>query len=235
MPLKNNSIMYSIAIDGPAGAGKSSIARALAQRIGFIYVDTGALYRTVALQLIEKGIGAADAPAIEKELSNIRVEMRHEKDGQHVLLCGKDVTDKIRTQEVSMAASTSSSVPAVRSFLFSLQTEMADKYNVIMDGRDIGTVVLPKAQVKVFLTASPEVRAKRRMLEYEAKGEAADYEDILADIIKRDYQDSHREAAPLKPASDSVILDTSDMDFNGVIEAFIKIIENKIGSLSDEQ
>ena len=221
--------MYAIAIDGPAGAGKSSIAKAAAKRLGFIYVDTGALYRTVALHLIKENIDPKDIEAVKAALPNIQVTMGHEEDGQHVYLCGEDVTGLIRTPEVSMMASTSSAIPEVRKFLFSLQTGMAEKYNVIMDGRDIGTVVLPNAQVKIFLTASPEVRAMRRYKELVEKGANDTYEEVLADVIKRDYQDTHRETAPLKPADDGVILDTSDLSFDEVIDELEKIVKAKIG------
>ncbi len=221
--------MYAIAIDGPAGAGKSSIAKAAAKRLGFIYVDTGALYRTVALHLLKENIDPKDASAVEAALPNIQVTMGHEEDGQHVYLNGEDVTGLIRTPEVSMMASTSSAIPEVRKFLFSLQTGMAEKYNVIMDGRDIGTVVLPNADVKIFLTASPEVRAMRRYKELVEKGAKDSYEEVLADVIKRDYQDTHRETAPLKPAEDGVILDTSDLNFDEVINELEKIVKAKIG------
>lgn len=221
--------MYAIAIDGPAGAGKSSIAKAAAKRLGFIYVDTGALYRTVALHLIKENIDPKDIEAVKAALPNIQVTMGHEEDGQHVYLCGEDVTGLIRTPEVSMMASTSSAIPEVRKFLFSLQTGMAEQYNVIMDGRDIGTVVLPNAQVKIFLTASPEVRAMRRYKELVEKGANDTYEEVLADVIKRDYQDTHRETAPLKPADDGVILDTSDLSFDEVIDELEKIVKAKIG------
>ena len=220
--------MYAVAIDGPAGAGKSSIAKAAAKILSFIYVDTGALYRTVALHLLNNEIDPGDTQAVEAALADIQVTMEHMEDSQHVYLCGCDVTEKIRTPQVSMAASVSSAIPAVRNFLFSLQKGMAERYNVIMDGRDIGTVVLPKAQVKIFLTASPEERARRRTLELEAKGNQADYREILADVIKRDYQDSHREVAPLKPAEDSVIIDSSNLAFDQVVEEVINIVQERI-------
>lgn len=220
--------MFAIAIDGPAGAGKSSIAKAMAQKLNFIYVDTGALYRTVAVHLLDNNIDPGNIAEVEGALADIVVTMEHEEDGQHVFLNNKDVTKRIRTPEVSMAASTSSAIPAVRNFLFSLQKGMAERYNVIMDGRDIGTVVLPKAQVKIFLTASPEERARRRTLEFEAKGEKADFEEILEDVKKRDYQDSHREIAPLKPAEDGIIVDSSNLSFNEVVETLINIVKEKM-------
>lgn len=222
--------MIATAIDGPAGAGKSSVAKAVAAKTGFIYVDTGALYRTVALHLLNNGISAEDTKSVVESLPSINVGLSHEEDGQHVYLCGEDVSAKIRTPEVSMMASKSSAIPEVRKFLFSLQTDMAEKYNVIMDGRDIGTVVLPNAQVKVFLTAAPEERANRRYKEYIAKGENAVYEEILADVIKRDYQDTHRETSPLKAADDAVIVDSTDMSFDEVVEKISELIDSKISS-----
>ena len=222
--------MIATAIDGPAGAGKSSVAKAVAAKTGFIYVDTGALYRTVALHLLNNGISAEEVEKVEASLPNIEVSLSHEEDGQHVYLCGEDVSSKIRTPEVSMMASKSSAIPAVRKFLFSLQTGMAENYNVIMDGRDIGTVVLPNAQVKVFLTASPEERAKRRYNEYIAKGEDADYDEILRDVIQRDYQDTHREIAPLKAADDAVVVDSTEMSFDEVVAKISEIIDSKISA-----
>lgn len=219
--------MFAIAIDGPAGAGKSSVAKAAAKALGFIYVDTGALYRTVALYMLRRGIEPSDAEAVSDALSGVSVDLRHEPDGQHVLLCGEDVTAEIRTPEVSMAASACSAIPAVRKFLFSLQTGMAERYNVLMDGRDIGTVVLPNAQVKIFLTASAEVRARRRCLEMEQKGTPMDYEQTLREIQKRDAQDMNRETAPLKPAPDSILLDTSDLDFDGSVQRLLEIVRER--------
>lgn len=220
--------MYAIAIDGPAGAGKSSVAKAAAKALGFVYVDTGALYRTVGLYLLRSEVDPADAEAVEPKLRDIQVDLKYEDGVQHVILNGEDVSGLIRTPEVSMAASACASVPAVRKFLFSAQVDMAKKYNVIMDGRDIGTVVLPKATVKIFLTATPEVRAKRRTDELIAKGQKADYNKILKDIQQRDYQDTHREIAPLKMARDSVKLDTSELDIDGVIAAMKEIIARKV-------
>lgn len=220
--------MYAIAIDGPAGAGKSSVAKAAAKALGFVYVDTGALYRTVGLYLLRSEVDPADAEAVEPKLRDIQVDLKYEDGVQHVILNAEDVSGLIRTPEVSMAASACASVPAVRKFLFSAQVDMAKKYNVIMDGRDIGTVVLPKATVKIFLTATPEVRAKRRTDELIAKGQKADYNKILKDIQQRDYQDTHREIAPLKMARDSVKLDTSELDIDGVIAAMKEIIARKV-------
>lgn len=219
---------FAIAIDGPAGAGKSSVAKAAAKALGFIYVDTGALYRTVGLYMLQHGIAPNDLSAVENALKDITVDMKHEEDGQHMFLCGEDVTDRIRTPEVSMAASNFSKIPAVRSFLLSTQINMAERYDVLMDGRDIGTVVLPNAQVKIFLTASAEERARRRCLELEQKGQPEPYEEILEDIKKRDAQDMNRETAPLKPAEDSVLLDTSDLDFEGSVNRLLEIVRERM-------
>ena len=219
---------FAIAIDGPAGAGKSSVAKAAAKALGFIYVDTGALYRTVGLYMLQHGVDPEDLTAVENALKDITVDMKHEEDGQHMYLCGEDVTDRIRTPEVSMAASNFSKIPVVRSFLLSTQTNMAERYDVLMDGRDIGTVVLPNAQVKIFLTASAEERARRRCLELEQKGQPEPYEEILADIEKRDDQDMNRETAPLKPAEDSVLLDTSDLDFEGSVNKLLEIVRERM-------
>lgn len=216
--------MFAVAIDGPAGAGKSSIAKAAAKALGLTYVDTGALYRTVALYLLRCGIDPADAGKVAAALDSISVDLQYGEEGQHVFLNSEDVTTLVRTPEVSMAASTSSAIPAVRTFLFSLQTGMAQRYNVVMEGRDIGTVVLPQAQVKVFLTASPEERANRRCREMAERGTPVDYDETLADIIKRDKQDSERALRPLKPAPDSILLDTSNLNFEQSVEALLNII-----------
>ena len=197
----------NIAIDGPAGAGKSSTAKLIAKKLGYIYVDTGALYRTVGLYSIRKGIDTKDAEKVIATLPDIKVEIRFVDGAQHVFLNGEDVSDAIRTPEASMGASNVSAIPKVREFLFDLQRNIAAENNCIMDGRDIGTVVLPNADVKIFLTASVEERATRRYKEMLEKGESADYDDILEDIKKRDYQDSHREIAPLKQADDAIFVD----------------------------
>lgn len=220
--------MFSIAIDGPAGAGKSSVAKEAAKALGFVYVDTGALYRAVALYMLRHGITPSDAEAVEAALPAVTVDLRYEPDGQHVLLCGEDVSDAIRMPEVSTAASDCSAIPAVRKFLFSLQTGMAERYNVLMDGRDIGTVVLPNAQVKIFLTASAEERARRRCRQLKEKGVEADYEKTLREIRERDEQDMNRETAPLKPAEDSVLLDTSELDFRGSVEKLLEIVRERM-------
>ena len=219
---------FAIAIDGPAGAGKSSVAKAAAKALGFIYVDTGALYRTVGLYMLRKNIAPNDLAAVENALREITVDMAHQEDGQHVFLCGEDVTTLIRTPEVSQAASDFSKIPAVRDFLMATQTGMAERYDVLMDGRDIGTVVLPNAQVKIFLTASAEARAKRRCLEYEQKGEPKPYEVVLEDIVKRDEQDTNRETAPMKPAPDSVLLDTSELNFEEAVQKLLEIVRERM-------
>ena len=199
----------AIAIDGPSGAGKSTIARILARELGCLYVDTGALYRTVGYAALNRGVAPGDLKEVEPMLSAITVELRHENGEQRVWLDGQDVTGYIRTPEVSMAASAISALPAVRRYLFDLQQDTARRQSVIMDGRDIGTVVLPFADVKIFLTASAEDRARRRYLELTEKGMSVSFDDVLADMKERDYNDSHRAAAPLKPAEDAVLVDTS--------------------------
>ena len=220
--------MFTIAIDGPAGAGKSSAAKAAAKKLGFIYVDTGALYRTVSLYMFKNGIEISDPEAVAAALPQVKISLKFEEDGQHVILGDEDVSQQIRTPEVSMGASKVSAIPKVREFLFDLQLDLAAKNNVLMDGRDIGTVVLPHAQVKIFLTASAEERARRRCLELEQKGTPQPYEEVLDDIRKRDYQDSHREIAPLVPAEDAVIVDTSDCDLEGAVERILQIVYKKL-------
>ena len=202
--------MINIAIDGPAGAGKSTISRRAAAALGFIYIDTGALYRTVGLVALRAGVDPTDPEAVSALLDDkLIVELRFVDSEQHMFLCGEDVSEAIRMPEASMAASAVSAVPAVRAFLFDLQKKMAHENNCIMDGRDIGTVVLPDANVKIFLTASPEARAQRRYEELVNKGMDVSYDDVLADMKQRDYNDSHRAIAPLKPAEDAILLDTS--------------------------
>ncbi len=219
--------MIAVAIDGPAGAGKSTLARAAAKKLSFIYADTGALYRSIALNTVRNNIDVSDSVSIEKMLEKTEIELKFINDEQRVFLNGEDVSDKIRTSEISMAASSISALPAVRNFLLELQRELARKNNVIMDGRDIGTVVLPNAQVKIFLTASPECRAKRRYDEYIANGKQENYEEILESIKQRDYNDSHRAIAPLKAADDAVLVDTSDDTPQQSVERIVKIIEEK--------
>ncbi len=220
----------SIAIDGPAGAGKSTIARRLAKELGYYYVDTGAIYRTVAYFFDLWGISPKDADGISRYIDELTVGIEYDDDGvQHMIMNGMDVTADIRTQEISQKASLVSAQPIVREMLLDMQRQVALEHNVIMDGRDIGTVVLPKATVKIFLTASAEVRANRRTKELLERGQKADYNRILQEIQQRDYQDTHREIAPLKPARDSVKLDTSHMDIDGVIAAIKEIVEKKVG------
>lgn len=219
--------MINVAIDGPAGAGKSTVARGAAKELGYIYVDTGALYRTVALAATRNGV-LESAEKTEQMLKDITVDLAFDDAGaQCVYLNGEDVSSLIRTPEISMAASNVSKIPAVHAFLLGLQRDIAAKNNVIMDGRDIATVVLPDAQVKIFLTASPECRAERRYKELLEKGENVKYDDVLADVNARDYQDSHREIAPLKPAEDSVIADTSGKSLPQSIEMIISVIKEK--------
>ena len=220
---------YAIAIDGPAGAGKSTIARALAKDLGFYYVDTGAIYRTVAYFLDLLGISPKDTDGVERYIDELTIKIEYDEEGkQHMLMNGMDVSNEIRTQDISQKASLVAAHAVVREVLLDMQRDVAKKNNVIMDGRDIGTVVLPKADVKIFLTASPEVRAKRRCDELNAKGQKSDYAKVLKEIEQRDYQDTHRKIAPLKMARDSVKLDTSDLDIEGVVAAMKKIVEEKI-------
>lgn len=216
--------MFSVAIDGPAGAGKSTIAKAAAKELELIYVDTGAMYRTIGLACLDDGISPEDSKAVIEKLKSIVLELKYVDGEQRMILCGKDVSDDIRTERVSMTASVVSKIPEVRAFLLEQQRGFARSDNIIMDGRDIGTVVLPDAQVKIFLTASAESRAKRRTLQLEEKGIGADYDAILEDIRKRDYQDSHREIAPLKAAPDAVIVDTTELTLEGSIDAVIQTI-----------
>ena len=219
----------NIAIDGPAGAGKSTMAKRLAREMGYYYVDTGAIYRTVAYFLDLLGISPRDVDGVSRYIDELTVELAYDENGaQHMIMNGMDVTDDIRTPDISMKASTVSAHAVVREMLLDLQRDMAKKHNVIMDGRDIGTVVLPRATVKFFLTASAEVRAKRRTEEMLAKGQKADFQKVLAEIEKRDYQDTHREVAPLKRAKDSVVLDTSDLNEDQVIEKMKEIIGKKL-------
>ena len=220
---------YSIAIDGPAGAGKSTIAKALAKELGYQYVDTGAIYRTVAYFLDLLGVSPKDVDGVERYIDELTINIEYDEEGkQHMLMNGMDVSDDIRTQDISQKASLVSAHAVVRDMLLDMQRDVAKKYNVIMDGRDIGTVVLPKATVKIFLTASAEVRAQRRTDELLAKGQKANFEQTLKDIKQRDYQDMNRPIAPLKQAKDAVLLDTSDLDIAGVVDAMKKIIGEKI-------
>ncbi len=220
--------MISVAIDGPVGAGKSSVARASAKRLDFIYADTGALYRGVALYAVRNGISENDADFADKIsaiLHEITVELKIKEGDQRIFLCGEDVSEEIRLPEISMAASSVSSVPSVRDFLLDLQRDIAKKNNVLMDGRDIGTVVLPDAQLKIFITASPEIRARRRFEELINKGVETDFEQVLNDLNRRDYQDSHRTVAPLKMAEGAVLLDTSELSFEQAVDRVVELTE----------
>lgn len=222
--------MYTaVALDGPAGAGKSTIAKRAAKALDFIYVDTGALYRTIGYAASINGVEPVESPEVDELLSKITVDLTFNAKGEQVvLLNGEDVSGYIRTPEASMTASKISAIPNVRTFLLDLQRNMAKTHNVIMDGRDIGTVVLPDAQVKIFLTASPEARADRRYRELVEKGMNVKYEDILNDVITRDYNDSHRETAPLKPADGCIIVDTTELDFEQSVDKIISVIKENI-------
>ena len=220
---------YAIAIDGPAGAGKSTMAKRLAKELGYHYVDTGAIYRTVAYFLDLWGVSPKDIDGVTRYIDELTINIEYDEEGiQHMIMNGMDVTGEIRTQDISQKASLVSAHAIVRDMLLDMQRDVAKQYNVIMDGRDIGSVVLPKADVKIFLTAAAEVRAKRRTEELLAKGQKANYEQILKEIQQRDYQDTHREVAPLKMCRDSIKLDTSDMDIDQVIAEMKAIIGKKI-------
>ena len=221
--------IINVAIDGPAGAGKSTISRKAAAELGYIYIDTGALYRTVGLNAVRKGADLQSDDSIIATLTDdVKVELRFIEGEQRMFLSDEDVSDKIRTPEASMAASRVSAVPKVREYLFDLQKKLARENNCVMDGRDIGTVVLPDADVKIFLTASPEARAERRYKELTEKGMDVKYEDVLADMIKRDYDDSHRAIAPLKQADDAILCDTSNIGLEESIALVIKTIKDNI-------
>ena len=221
----------SIAIDGPAGAGKSTIAKRLARELGYYYVDTGAIYRTVAYFMDLLGIAPKDVDGVTRYIDELTVEIEYDEDGQqHMIMNGLDVTGDIRTPDISQKASLISAHAVVRDMLLDMQRDVAKKHNVIMDGRDIGTVVLPRANVKIFLTASAEVRAQRRHLELQAKGSKDSFEKVLAEIKQRDHQDSTRAIAPLKQAKDAVLVDTSDMDIDAVIAEIRRIVTEKVGA-----
>lgn len=220
---------YSIAVDGPSGAGKSSLARRCAAAFGFIYVDTGAIYRCVGLAAYRKGVDRKDYNAVAALLPELEIKMAYDDKGeQRMYLNGEDVSREIREPHISLCASDVSAIPQVRAFLLEMQRKMARENNVIMDGRDIGTVVLPDAQLKIFLTASPEARAERRMLELKEKGMEQSYETVLAEIIERDRKDTQRATAPLKEAEDAVHVDTSNINFEESFEVLCKIIEEKL-------
>lgn len=220
----------SVAIDGPAGAGKSTMAKRVAKELGFLYVDTGAIYRTVGYHMWLMGIGPKDADGIRRCLDDVNIEIRHEDDGvQHMILNGKDVTGEIRTPEMSKYASGVSAQKCVRDFLLEMQRKFARRHNVVMDGRDIGTVVLPNAQVKIFLTASAEERARRRFEELSQKGEKVSFDKVLQDMKQRDKQDTERAIAPLKAAPDAVKLDTSGNTIEQSIDEILAIVRRKLG------
>lgn len=226
---------YSIAIDGPSGAGKSSLARRCAAAFGFIYVDTGAIYRTVGLAAYRRGIDRRDEAAVAAILPELEIKMVYAENGeQRMVLNGEDVSAAIRLPEISICASDVSALPAVRSFLLEMQRKLAREHDVIMDGRDIGTVVLPEAELKIYLTASAEARARRRLLELRQKGTEATLEEVLRDIEYRDRQDSSRAAAPLRPADDAVFLDTSDIDFGESFQRLCAIINERLGLRAGE-
>ena len=225
--------MVSIAIDGPGGADKSTIAKALAKKLGYIYVDTGALYRAIGLYMLNSGADTKDKSAVVPKLAEIDVELKYVDGSQKVILCGQDVSSDIRKPEVSMAASDVSAIGDVRSFLLDLQRDMARKNNVIMDGRDIGTVVLPNAQIKIFLTASAAERAMRRYKELVEKGVKVEYETVLKELNERDYQDSHREIAPLKPADDADLIDTTGNDLDQSVNMLAEYVSKRLGELEE--
>ncbi len=221
---------FSIAIDGPAGAGKSTIAKALAEKLNCVYLDTGAIYRTVAYHMDMMGIGPKDVDGVTRLIDDVNIQIEFPEDGrQHMILNGYDVTDEIRTQAISQKASLVSALPVVREVLLDVQRNMAANNNIVMDGRDIGTVVLPNADVKIFLTASVRVRAARRLNELVEKGKVTTLEEVMADIERRDDQDSTRKVAPLRCAADAIRVDTSRMDIPTVIDTVMKIVEEKIG------
>lgn len=219
----------TIAIDGPAGAGKSTIAKKIAVKLGCIYVDTGALYRTIAYSLLKSGKDYNNVETVVAHLDTIKVDIAYKGNTQIVLLNNEDVSEFIRTPEVSNVASVTSAIPEVRAYLLGLQRRLAEENSVVMDGRDIATVVLPNAKVKIFLTASPEERARRRFIELKEKGINADYDEVLADIKERDYRDSHREVAPLKCADDAVLVDTTDKDLEQAVAAMEEAINKQLG------
>ncbi|MBQ4582282.1 MAG: (d)CMP kinase [Oscillospiraceae bacterium] len=222
--------IYSVAVDGPSGAGKSTLAKAAAAKLGIVYVDTGAIYRSIGYYVYRKGIDPKDAPAVIAILPELDIRMCYGEDGvQRMILNGEDVSAQIRLPEMSMYASAVSAIPEVRTFLLEMQRQIARTTAVIMDGRDIGTVVLPDAEVKIFLTASAEIRARRRMKELEQRGTPQPFEEVLQQIVERDWADSHREAAPLKQADDAVLLDTGLLNFEESLTALLNIIREKVG------
>lgn len=220
--------MISVAIDGPSGAGKSTLAKRLAKELGYLYVDTGAMYRAIGLFALRQSVDPKDEAAVTALLPQIQIELRYVDGAQRVLLCGEDVSEAIRAENVGMATSAVSAHPPVRAFLLELQRGMARTHDILMDGRDIGTVILPGATVKIFLTASAEARADRRFKELQDKGVDTDYETVLEDIRRRDYQDSHRATAPLRQAEDAVLVDTSEMDLEQSFQALKSLILSRV-------
>ena len=220
---------YAVAVDGPSGAGKSTLAKAVAKELHIMYVDTGAIYRVIGLAAFRRGVVPQDEKAVTAMLPELEIGMQHGDDGlQRMYLNGEDVTGDIRLPEISMYASGVSALPPVRAFLLEMQRKLAREQSVIMDGRDIGTVVLPDAEVKIFLTASPEIRAKRRCLELEQRGTPKPYGEVLTELKERDWNDSHRDIAPLKQAEDAILADTSDLDFEQSKELLLKTIREKV-------
>ncbi len=231
MDNKDRKKNISVAVDGPSGSGKSTLSRAAAKELSLVYVDTGAIYRTTALHVLRRGADPRDAAAAAALLPEVGITLSYDAAGmQRMCLNGEDVTELIRTQEVSMAASAVSAYPAVRAFLLEMQRELARRHSVIMDGRDIGTVVLPGADVKIFLTAGSEIRARRRWLELRERGTPRDWEQLLQETRERDEKDANRAESPLRPAADSVLLDTSELDFSQSLERIIEIIRERTGS-----
>ena len=226
--MKGRNVMIAVAIDGPSGAGKSTIARKVAGELGFLYIDTGALYRSIGYYVLKKGGDPEKKEDVEAALPGIRLELRHADGVQRVFLNGEDVSDRIRTPAVSTASHVSA-FPAVRAFLLELQRKMAREHNVIMDGRDIGTVVLPDAELKIFLTATPEDRARRRYEELVEKGEAVTFDEVLKDVIQRDYNDTHRDIAPLRQAEDAVLADTTGFELPQSVALIRSLVEKKLG------
>lgn len=219
---------FNIAIDGPAGAGKSTVAKRAAQELGFVYVDTGAMYRTIALALKEGGVNIDDPKALQAALDQIDISICYQDGVQHMILNGEDVSGQIRTNEISEYASKSSAIPAVRQKLLDMQRDMAKKMDLLMDGRDIGTKILPDADLKIYLTASVDVRAERRYLEMKEKGDVCSFDEIRKEIEDRDYRDMHRAAAPLKRADDAVLLDSSDMDPDQVVAKIVSLAKERM-------
>lgn len=217
-----------IAIDGPAGAGKSAAAKAVAEKLGFVYVDTGALYRGIGLYALRKGAKTASIEEVVPLLAEIKIEMKHINGVQHIFLNDEDISALIRTESVSAAASDVSAIPAVRDFLFDMQRDIAEKNNVVMDGRDIGTVVLQDAELKIFLTAKPEIRAMRRVKQLAEKGIEANYDDVLKDVLQRDDNDINRDFRPLKLADDAVLLDNSEMNFEETFEKIVSLAKERM-------